>query len=144
MATEAEPAHDVDMNDESPTAPTLPLPAVTRVEEERSSIVVALIAAALGIVAGLTIGVGIGWLAIESAASDCSPSDGWCELGAALVGLLFGVASGAVAYVTAGIVTIARSRPTGRRGRLIGAHIAIPPVLFVLAALLSALTDALI
>jgi hypothetical protein len=143
MATNADSAHDVDMNDESVTSPTLPPPAIAQLEQERSTIVVALAAATFGIVAGLTIGFGVGWLAAESAASDCSASDGWCELGGALVGLLIGAVSGAVAYVTAGIVTIVRSRPTGRRGRLIGVHLAIPPALVVLATLLGALTEAL-
>ena len=107
---------------------------------------VALFAVAAGIatVIAIAIGTGVGFVAFSSSAASCSPSDGWCGLGAALLGLFVGGAAGLIAYVAAGIVVIRRSRPAGRRSAHIAAHIAFPPAfgfaLDILAETIGALT----
>jgi NhaP-type Na+/H+ or K+/H+ antiporter len=94
------------------------------------------VAALLGLTAGLVIGLGVGYAAGASAQSDCSASDGWCSLGAALVGLFVGTAAGVIAYVAAGVATVLHFRPSGRRARHVVAHLALP---FAAVAVLSAL-----
>lgn len=80
----------------------------------------------MGIVAALAVGFSVGALMVAAGSSDCSPSDGWCELGAALVGLLVGAAAGVVAYIVSGVMTIVRCRPDGARSRYVVAHLLLP------------------
>ena len=93
------------------------------------------VAALVGIMIAVAGGVPIGFLAAESAMNDCSPSDGWCGLGAALAGMFFGLLVGVTGYVIAGVATIRRCREAGRRAGHIAAHIAAPFGFAVLAAL---------
>jgi hypothetical protein len=95
--------------------------------------VLAAAAAALGLVTGALVGAGVAWLVYVAATADCSPSDGWCELGAAAGGLVLGAAAAAIAYLTAGITLIYRHRSSGHRASPILTHIAIP--LAVIAAI---------
>lgn len=84
------------------------------------------VAAAVGIVAALAIGFSVGALMVGAGTSDCSPSDGWCELGAAVIGVLIGAAAGTIAYIVGGVMTIVRCRPDGARSRHIIAHLLLP------------------
>lgn len=84
------------------------------------------LAAGLGGIAALVVGLPTGALVMAAASSDCTQSDGWCELGAAVFGLFAGLAIGAIAYIVTGVMTIARCRPTGRRSTHVLVHIALP------------------
>lgn len=101
----------------------------------------ALFAAAVAIATAmaLAIGFGIGFAVITSTASSCTPTDGWCELGAVLFGLAAGILAGVVTYIAAGVVTISRCRPKGRRSRHVIIHLAFPFGLYVGLALLQAI-----
>lgn len=96
------------------------------------------VAAAVGMVAALVVGFGVGALVVAAGTSDCSPSDGWCELGAALVGVLVGAAAGTVAYIVGGVMTIVRCRPVSARGRHVVAHLLLPVAGIASASALSA------
>ena len=98
------------------------------------------------VIAGLlaaVIGFAVGALIASSSASSCSPSDGWCELGAVLVGIAAGLAAGAITYVTAGVITIRRHRAKGRRAHAVLAHLAAPFALFTALYLLGVLASLL-
>ncbi len=114
-------------------------PAVARAQRHPAA--VSLLAASIGLVAGLVFGFGIGRLVV--ATSECTPTDGWCDLGAALGALLFGGLAGVVAYVVAGVITIHRLRPPDERAIPIAIHVAIPPGLVVLGIVLGGLSEAL-
>ena len=81
-----------------------------------------------------------GALVAAEAADDCSPSDSWCELGAAISGLLVGGLIGLVVYVATGLGIVRRCRPAGSRAGHIAAHIVSPVLLLVLAGLIAELT----
>jgi hypothetical protein len=100
-------------------------------------VVTVMVAAAVGV--GL--GTGIGVTAGASSASNCSPADGWCDLGAVLVGLAFGVVSGIIGYVTTGVIMVVRLRPRGRRAGHIIALIATPPTTILLISILGAVSE---
>ena len=91
-------------------------------------------AAGLGLVAAIVAGVGAGGLVMAASSSDCSPSDGWCELGAVVIGALVGVVIGAIAYVVAGVTTVVRCRPAGTRAMPVLAHLAFPVALVAFVA----------
>jgi len=93
------------------------------------------VAALVGIMIAVAGGVPIGFLAAESAMNDCSPSYGWCGLGAAIAGMFFGLLVGVIGYVIAGVAIIRRCREVGRRAVHIAAHIAAPLGLAMLATL---------
>ena len=80
--------------------------------------------------AGLGLAGVIGWLfgmlAYSISVADCSPNDGWCELGAALLAVAAGVVTGLIAYVVAGVTLIRRWREPGHRVGPIAAQIGIP------------------
>lgn len=127
----------ISMNTELPPPPPPPAnPSVDSVEGTgRLSHPFALfaVAAVIGLMTGLVVGFGVGWLVALTANADCSPHDGWCDLGGLFAGLLIGAATGLVAYVGAGAITIARCRPTGRTRILhILAHLAVIPGLPIL------------
>lgn len=84
----------------------------------------------------------IGWLAAAVMANDCSPSDGWCELGAAIGGALLGLVVAVVAHLVTGVLIISRRRPAGRRAGPIAVHVAIPVVVAAGLALLGACMEA--
>lgn len=100
---------------------------------------VALFAAAfaIGLAAAGVVGFGLGGLALAGSTADCSPSDTWCGLGAAIIAVLVGVVTGAIAYIVAGVVTIFRSRPAGSRGQHVLAHLTLPFIAYLALALLS-------
>ena len=87
------------------------------------------VAAGAGILAALLVGLGVGAFVMAASGSECSPSDGWCELGAALLGLLAGLTTGAIAYLVAGVAAITHWRPAGRRSNHVVAHLALPVAL---------------
>lgn len=95
------------------------------------------VAALVGVMIAVAGGVPIGFLASQSALNDCSPSDGWCDLGAALTGIFAGLLVGVIAYVVAGVAIVRRYRQTGRRAAHIAAHIAAPLGFVVLAGLIT-------
>ncbi len=97
------------------------------------------VAALVSSVVALVTGIPLGALTAVAAANDCSPSEMWCDLGAALLGGAVGAAAAGVAYVTSGVVIVRRCRPAGRRAGYIVAHLAVPVVLIALASLLAGL-----
>ncbi len=97
------------------------------------------LASGLGIGAAIIVGLGAGTLVMESSSSNCSSSDGWCELGAAILGVLIGVAIGAIAYVIVGVMTVVRHRPAGHRSALVIALLTLPVALLVASAVLGAI-----
>ena len=110
---------------------------------ERFARPVALFAVAAGVSIGIAtvLGSAIGWAMSSASASSCTPSDGWCGLGAALVGLAVGVTVGVVAYITSGIITITRHQPPGRRAAHVVAHVAFPFAMIAILTILGALTE---
>lgn len=105
----------------------------------------AVFAIAAGLAAALAIGVGIviGLVVGKASAADCTPSDGWCDLGAAILGLVAGVAAGAITYIVVGVLAIRRLRPNGHRAGPVVAHLAAPPVLLLTLQLIALLFDAI-
>ncbi len=91
-------------------------------------------AATVGTVAALAVGSGVGVLVVAAGTSDCSPSDGWCALGATVVGVLIGVATGTIAYIVGGVMTIMRCRPASARGRYVVAHLLLPVIAIATAS----------
>lgn len=96
-------------------------------------------AAAIAVAVGTVVGLAVG----AASASDCSPNDGWCDLGAALIGVAFGGLAGVIAYVVAGVVIIRRFRPQGDRAKHVAAHLAFPPAVIVTLSALSAIVEAI-
>lgn len=82
------------------------------------------------VIAG-TVGYGIGALTYAQGTSNCTPSDGWCEFGAAIGALLVGLAIGTIAYIVVGAVTIFRCRPSGSRSSHVVAHLVFPIAAFI-------------
>lgn len=101
---------------------------------------VLLMVASLGI--GLTtaaaIGTAIGLLVYSGSAAGCG-NEGWCELGAAIYGLLAGFVAAAVAHIVAGVVFIHRQVAAGQRTVPIVLHVGVPIMLFGLLLALSGL-----
>lgn len=136
------------MND---TAPLPPPPAHARpvgetpqaTDPHRLQHPVALLLATAAIAGAIAAAAGtlVGFAAAAASASDCSPNDGWCDLGAALIGLAFGVLAGVIAYVVAGVVIISRFRPAGSRAKHVAAHLAFPPAVIVALTVLSAIVE---
>ncbi len=126
--------HHVDFPPPPPPAAKPVVPAPTTLRHPVALFAVAFV---IGSVAAGVVGFGLGGLVLASSSSNCSPSDGWCGLGAAIMGLLVGVVTGAIAYVVAGVVTIFRSRPAGLRGQHILAHLTIPIAAYVILAAIS-------
>lgn len=93
-------------------------------------------ALAIALAVAIALGLGVGFAVMAASASSCTPSDGWCGLGAAIAGLFFGVIAATISYVVAGIVTIRRFRPRGERARHIAAHLAFPITFWAALALL--------
>lgn len=120
----------------TPLPPPLPNPEVAESHERlRHPLALFAVAALIGVVIAVAGGVPIGFLAAESAMNDCSPSDGWCGLGAALTGIFVGFLVGVIAYVVAGVAIVRRCRQAGRRATHIAAHIAAPLGFALLAGL---------
>lgn len=132
------------MNEHRPVIPPPPpaaepvVPVPTRLRHPAALFFAAF---AIGAMAAGVVGGGLGALAFHASIDSCSPSDGWCGLGAALIALLVGVVTGTVAYVIAGVVTIFRSRPPGSRGQHVLAHIFIPIATYVLLAAISGIVQ---
>lgn len=124
------------MNTEVPPPPPPATPSVDPIAGTgllSRSFALFAVAAVIGLATGLGVGFGVGWLVALTANADCSPNDGWCDLGGLFAGLVIGGATGLVAYVGAGATTIVRSRPTGRTRTLhILAHLAVIPGLLIL------------
>ena len=78
-----------------------------------------------GLITAVPSGTALGWVLHRVMVSDCY-GDGWCELGAAVFGLGFGVVAGLVIYVVAGVMTVRRYRPSGRRLVPSLVHVAVP------------------
>jgi hypothetical protein len=94
------------------------------------------VTAGIGIASAIAAGVVIGLIGTVVGSAGCSPNDGWCDLGAAVLGVLAGVAAAAVAYVVAGVLAIRRFRPPTRRAAPIALHVAsllLIPVLLAVA-----------
>lgn len=142
MASLVDRTHTGDMSVPVPPPSTPAPPPPPPLRRERLAHPAALFAAAagLGVLAATVVGGGIGLLVAAGASADCSTNDGWCELGAALFGLLAAVLAGAIAYIVAGVALVVRCRPTGRRAFHILAHLAAPFALVLLGALLGTIT----
>lgn len=126
----------------APPIPSWPAPAVGGSPERlHHPLALFVVAAIIGLGAAVATGLPTGLLAAEAAMNDCSPSDGWCGLGAALMGLLVGGLVGIVTYVGAGVAVVRRCRSVGRRAGHIAAHIVSPALFVVLAGLLSELSN---
>jgi hypothetical protein len=97
------------------------------------------VAALIGVVMASLIGAAVGGLILATSSSDCTPSDGWCELGAALMGLFAGMVAGAGAYIAGGVATIRRYRPSGQRAPYVVAHLSLPVASIAVISLLGAL-----
>ena len=95
----------------TPTPTDVPAPTPTRLRHPAALFAAAF---ALGMTVAGTVGYGIGASVYTQAASNCTPSDGWCDLGAAVLALFVGLAVGAIAYIVVGVVTIFRCRPPVR------------------------------
>ena len=95
-----------------------------------------LLAAFLGALAAVVIGVIAAIVTWISGSDNCSNGDGWCELGSFVIGALIGLAIAVVAYFVTGIIVVFRSRDRGERWRLVAIHIGIPIVLIVVVGLL--------
>lgn len=83
----------------------------------------------IGLTAAAAIGTVIGMLVYSGSAAGCN-NDGWCELGAAIYGLLAGGLAGVVAHIVAGVVFIRRHRPPGQRTLPVVLHIGVPIMLY--------------
>ncbi len=127
----------------SPIPPAEPEPTAAAVSELRPTRTVFAIAAGLATAIAIGIGLAVGFSVGAASASSCTPSDGWCDLGAAIMGFVAGVAGGVITYIVAGVLTIRRLRPSGHRAGLTGALLAAPLVLALALQLLSMLVDAL-
>lgn len=68
-----------------------------------------------------------------------NPED-WCELGAAIGAIMFGLIAGAIAYLVTGLTVIFRCRPPGARTGSVLGHlaglVAMAPVTMVLLTIL--------
>ncbi len=95
-----------------------------------------LITIAVALFAGGAVGLAVGYAVESSSAANCTPTDQWCELGAALIGGAIGIGAGVVAYIVVGVVVIRRHRPRGRRADHIAIHLAAPVVVAVLLSVL--------
>jgi hypothetical protein len=113
----------------TPTPADVPASTPTRLRHPAALFAAAF---ALGMTVAGTIGSGIGALVYSQGASNCTPSDGWCELGAAILALLVGLAVGAIAYIVVGVVTIFRYRPPGSRSSHVIGHLVFPFAAFIL------------
>ncbi len=129
--------HSGAMSEHRTTVPPPPPPSVPAPARLPHPVALFAVAFGIGAAAALVSGLGVGALVYSMGSSNCSPSDGWCELGAAVLALLAGVVVGAIAYAVAGIVTIFKTRPAGRRGQHVLAHLTIPFATYLLLALLS-------
>lgn len=96
------------------------------------------VAVGLGLAAAVVLGVAAGALVMGASGSNCS-GDGWCELGAAVFGLMAGFLVGVIAYVVVGVVTIHRYRAAGARAHHVLAHLAFPLALVALSSIPGAL-----
>jgi hypothetical protein len=112
-----------ELPDDGRMTPTPPSSQRSRLDRPA---MLALAAAALGLVTGALAGAGTGWLVYFAASDDCSPSDGWCELGAAAGAVVLGAAAATITYLTSGIALIYRHRKQGHRAGAILTHITIP------------------
>ncbi len=130
------------MSEQHPAFPPPTPPASTPVADTSGVLAhpVALAAAAfaVGAVVATVVGIAVGLLGYAVLGSDCSANDGWCELGAVLLGLFGGIAAGAIGYIVAGVVMIVRNRPSGARAANIAAHLLFPVAIFVFLATLGA------
>ncbi len=126
----------VDFPPPPPPASTPVAPAPTRLRHPVALFAVAFV---IGSVAAGVVGFGLGGLVLASSSSNCSPSDAWCGLGAAIMGVLIGAVTGAIAYVVAGVVTIFRSRPPGLRGQHVLAHLTLPFVAYLALSVITRL-----
>lgn len=111
--------------------PFVPTPAADdRIDGSsyRHPAVLVLAALGIGLLAATAVGTGVGMLVYSSVASGCY-NDGWCELGAAIYGLLGGCLAAVTAHVVAGVAFIRRHRPQGERSLPIVLHLGIPIML---------------
>ena len=130
------------MSEQHQAFPPPTSPASTPVADSPGALAhpVALAAAAfaVGAVVATVLGIAVAVLGYAVLGSDCSANDGWCELGAVLLGLFGGIAAGAIGYIVAGVAMIVRHRPSGARAANIAAHLLFPLAIFVFLAALGA------
>ena len=96
-----------------------------------------LITIVVALFAGGAVGLAVGYAVASSSAADCTPTDQWCELGAALIGGAIGIGAAVMAYIVVGVVVIRRHRPRGRRADHIAIHLAAPVVVAVVLSILA-------
>ncbi len=110
--------------------PFLPTPTADQTPAGRADhhpLILVVISVAFGLAAAVPIGSLLGWLIYSGFAADCH-NDGWCELGAAIYGLLGGFAAATVAHVVAGVAFIRHHWPTGQRTRPVAMHLGLSVV----------------
>ncbi len=112
-----------------PGPPAPPAQSVTAPLRWPHPVALFAVAASIASASGVAIGVLAGLLSWSAGSSNCTPNDGWCDLGAALLGLAVGVLIGGITYVVAGVTTIVRSRPRGRRAGYVVAVLGFPVAL---------------
>ncbi len=139
-ALDVENAAVSDRHEQVPTPVSRPGDLASSRSESASSSkgrwALSLITIAVAFLAGGTAGLAVGYAVASSSAANCTPSEQWCELGAALIGGAIGIVVGVVAYITVGVVLIVRHRPRGRRAGQIAIHLVAPVVVVALAAAL--------
>jgi hypothetical protein len=137
--------HTGAMSEQHPAFPPPTTPATPTASPASGALAhpVALGAAAfaVGAIVASVLGVAVAVLGYAVFGSDCSANDGWCELGAVLLGLLGGVVVGAIGYIVAGVMIITRNRPSGARAANIVVHLLIPIAIFLALALLGAILN---
>lgn len=125
----------------SPTVTTPPTatpvaPSATPTGPRRlNAIALTVLAFVLGNLAAILVGGIVGGIAIGAAATECSPGETWCGLGAAFIGIALAMLAGAIGYVAAGVLLIRRCRPAGERFGSVIIHLALPWVLVMLPGL---------
>jgi hypothetical protein len=136
-AADHQTMNDVTRND-PPFVPTRAADDGIDRSSYRHPAVLVLAALGIGMLAAAAVGTGVGMLVYSASRSGCY-NDGWCELGAAIYGLLGGCLAAVTAHVVAGVIFIRRHRPQGERSLPIVLHLGIPIMLFGLLLALSGL-----
>ena len=112
-----------------PFAPTPTADPQTETWADRHPVLLVAASLGIGLTAAAVIGTAVGLLVYSGSAAGCN-TDGWCELGAAIYGLLAGCLAALIAHIVAGVLFIRRQRPAGERTVPVVLHLALPILLF--------------
>ena len=140
MGDDASAADHLTMSHLAPnTPPFTPAPTTDQTPDrwaDRHPVLLVAASLGIGLTAAGVIGTAVGLLVYSGSAAGCN-TDGWCELGAAIYGLLAGCLAALIAYIVAGVVFIRRSLPPGQRNVPVVLHIGLPIILYGLLLALS-------